>query len=750
MVAVKRLIFLLFIFIAATNLDGAVGSASKSSSANKLKVPLWETLLENELKKISQKNSTKPIAQLAKHPAFQIDPFQEKLVSQYGSRFIKNQIAEATPFTARLSSYYMSISREGMREWDSALTKYYKKLLKKDFQTRRDGIRATFNVALMVFDYLNYTGWAESQMLIREHLEKFEEALGEGTANALFCTDYISGRLYQFESPTSSPISINRAAVRAVANRNGELGTGLCSLCEMAAHNFEGFCDRGADEIFECLKKNEAIGPASDSSSPSESSASNVGGKSDGSAGSGGRGGTESSSGGGGGGKSTSSGGRGSGFDEEALQDYLSNEDKPDLSNLLHGMSENDLKLLACGLTPSGGMRGMLEGVGGNIPKGQCSTAEMMAAVPNRGRAGGSLGGTEMSCIFKFAPERSSYLGSPFVATESPMTATAYGCAISGRPGVLDGGVTTYTEEFENDSVIVSLTVEVDGDGDFRRVTQDPREVTRANPGGVISEHAGRLTDHNDESRTTSIVISNAIDQGNVRDHCTSTACDAQARALADEARRRNQIEQQQNQPASGSSANQPPSSNTPSGSGTGSGTGSTSTPGGSSGGSSPPPSGTPGDPGPEGIDTCTAEGRRAQATMDCVEGEMTAERLEALGGVNPEHPGRPLGPAINPGEKGVSTTIPNLDCFIGSNEGKNTTNAADKGGDMDRCRTGDDPNCYPASAGPGEQQIMLHRDGVIDPNPDADNDEQRCFLLSNGEEQCEEVPEGTGGGYTD
>ncbi|MDO8519850.1 MAG: hypothetical protein Q7T11_06775, partial [Deltaproteobacteria bacterium] len=358
--------------------------------------PLWMALLNNELDKISGKNSVKPLERLANHPACLANPFQEQFVQKYGGRFLNHKTSEAGVYGAQFAGYLSCISLEGMREWDNALTKYFKALFKiKNNQIQKQGIQATINMALMVFDHLNYTGWSESQMLIAAELPKFEAALGPGTEDSLICADYQGGNVYEFASASKIKGSILKSAVRTIANKNGELGLGMCPLCEMAGANFEGVCNRGMQQLMECLTG---------------------GGKEPMPVGKKGKTGKETAA-----SKAVSKGtGEGSGNNWPG--------------DPMHGMTETELKLMSCGLGANSG-REMLSRLGMNLPRGQCSMTELLSSMPQTGLA--KIMGTEAACIFQHMPHQTSYLGNPLGNSGAPPMITS-DCMIGRGDGRTD------------------------------------------------------------------------------------------------------------------------------------------------------------------------------------------------------------------------------------------------------------------------------------------------------------------------
>ncbi|MDO8520263.1 MAG: hypothetical protein Q7T11_08910 [Deltaproteobacteria bacterium] len=165
-------------YAAGPNNNSQIGSKPSAKSTLK-QAPLWGTLLHNELKELKNKKSVKPILSLAKNPLCQIDPFRERLLHRYGKRMLQGDIQGAGEQIARFAAYQRCISRAGMRDWEEALSRFYTELFKKNAQTRKDGVKATFNIALMIFDYLNYTGYSALQQNIKNNLSKFQEALPE-------------------------------------------------------------------------------------------------------------------------------------------------------------------------------------------------------------------------------------------------------------------------------------------------------------------------------------------------------------------------------------------------------------------------------------------------------------------------------------------------------------------------------------------------------------------------------------------
>ncbi|MDO8519788.1 MAG: hypothetical protein Q7T11_06455, partial [Deltaproteobacteria bacterium] len=135
-----------------------------------------------------------------------------------------------------------------------------------------------------------------------------------------------------------------------------------------------------------------------------------------------------------------------------------------------------------------------------------------------------------------------------------------------------------------------------------------------------------------------------------------------------------------------------------------------------------PPTPPASGDPGPDGIDTCTAEGRRAQATMDCVEQAAFVKYMEQMGGIGPD--GNPLGPVVNPGEGGepvVGFDIPGLACFMGQTPDKTDYNGP--AGATDNCMYGDDPTCFQTTGSAMTDMAPFFTDSCMNPLDPTCND---------------------------
>lgn len=775
--------------------------------------PLWGTLLKRRLDQIKDKHELKPVSNLQKNPACEVRLFDDHLFHLYGTRFLGNDISGAGQAVIKMSGFFRCLTLAGMRELDHALSLYLEDLLQADPATRTAGIRAVINPVLLIQDLLLWTGWSESQLFIQRNLEEFQRALSDEPTDTFFCS--MGNSVLQFNS-SSGDKSILHRAVTVDANRQGELGPWFeCSMCEMAYANFEGFCDRGFQEMMECMndggstnpngwKKGRSLATEEDrlglgdimsstspvyqfqgkqggaGRSPSGSSAEGGSGgsvKQSSSVGGGGGGEQSSSSSGAGGESHMSSGGSGGGFSRRDLRNLFGGTTF-DRFDPLHGMTETEFRAAACGLGTPGTLKGMIKDAVGNSPRGQCpQISREKAGVTQRGDPE-----RLRTCGVRHSPPPPRGLQDHLAPADrdqwlNPLENST--CQLGLGNGRVDPSANV---SYRNDEVIqldngttvnVQVDIKVDDQNDFdmtvgtTHTNPSTGQTTPINadtfldsgqavavalvPGGGSPSNTtrrGNLGDRNQNSRLATSMMNRARDQGNVRraPNCAAdtTATCSQSRvdqangnedARADEQKRQRQTTSRQ-----GPQMGQPnPAPQTPRPT---SGSGATN-------------------PGPDGVDTCTAEGRKALAIQDCTEREDYESRLAQLGPIG--HDGLPLGWNTMPGGDGVGNSggleMGEATCFV--NLGKNPPSSNNESGYTDSCWWEGDPSCDNGAAQPMavpqdvEQYGATIQPGVVDPNPEGSsgNQEDACPQIpgvQTGGEGQDACGPSSGGGETD
>ncbi|MDO8519477.1 MAG: hypothetical protein Q7T11_04880 [Deltaproteobacteria bacterium] len=719
---IKNLIFLgVFVFAhpgqavagsqSATKTEFSKKSAKPAKSKIKAKKIEWTTHFNNKVSEMLRRPGAREA--LRPVPAYrqnEIRPFQERLFIEYGQAVLSNNQATERRTIHRILSWLQTLPPQGVALLDELFASYLS-------QASAEGVRAFINPALQVSEYFFHTGYTRVQRQLHSNPARYNTLLrGERNRRFYSINHNDAGSILEFTSA-----GLRGRMVTAVSNRNGQLGFGFCSLSQMAHHDGRGLCNVGFDdERLQCLAgaAGETPGVGGSGSSSGEAGASSPAPSAP----------------------------------EATIAEIVANRAMPGGSSAMidpfNGLSEAELRAIACGFVTSDALQGMMGGVGSLDPSSQCMRQFMgaiQAAQPEDPMQ------RTMACYDEHYGDQNMNNIWSVVRIDRGGEGLNGGedCQLLGGNGIVGPSSVTYHTrrvlEFGNERetriVNVDVIVRVDHEDDYQismsGTATNPEtgrsfvvDMERSNHEGLVAASFGM--NGTDGSTSVSGNLGSDRDQNQRR-----------ATMYMDEARDHGQVTRPRNC-VEGEVCNQSEVDQANSNEGARAAEQRRRTEARNNGGG-----GSGSDPGPDSVDRCSAEGRRIEALVNCVMNteEETRRRAEAMTSNDPW---------INPGPDGIpqpeAGMFGALGCLVqGAGTGLGpTVNKAEP----DRCFTGDEPGCFDGGGGGSVPAAIWDGTyGHIDPEGEEEDPCRQIVIGGLGNEEgtmpagCETTGGTPGGG---